>query len=515
MDQHTAIPPPNTHWAALNPLPSIKENPFHWKVSPATFKPREASNAKQVATGVVEFYDKLVKHFLMSPGFTPEPSDPWYDLPPFPFPSVSRLMPPATRHPFPDKQVVSPNYDKAHKDYHENGARMPLDYARYTDDSELLYATWPNCFEAKGGRDQPTMDVSDFLALYHQHDGNASYQAELIHPRSLNQLALSLNVHKFPFDQYPPPDVDSIALVITTIDSQGFRDTLPAFVRTMRRILAIHDSTVFINMETVGAETLSLLVKHVDFARVFFYFTPIPECVQYKPYHNDHINKDWKINVSLLFIMHVVYNVWGYDYLVVVEDDMEPSRDVYLFHLAVSAFANQSPDVFTVGGSNTGRWYDCYHMAYQLSGNFTHQPDIANAVPCEDDGQTFSQDDLLAFNLTSSHLLTMERVIVPWACGYTRKYYAFLLNFFLTWTGTLGWQRYDISAHRIFAAHPYMRALVPANSRVYGDPVFSHGARKLMPLMTACQHTEWRVVAPAKYKTEFSNSRMKYYDWVY
>jgi hypothetical protein len=108
----------------------------------------------------------------------------------------------------------------------------------------------------------------------------------------------------------------------------------------------------------------------------------------------------------------------------------------------------------------------------------------------------------------------MERIILPWACGYTRKYYAFILNFFLTFTGSMGWQRYDITAHRIFGHHPYMRALVPLTGRVHGDPVFLHRDRRWLPLMTACQHTQWKVVAPAPYKQEFTNERVAYYDYV-
>ena len=509
-DVHALAPAP--HWSALNALLSPWETAYSWTL--ALFNPLEESRALSMTQEMCDFMNKLLLNFLYGePAFHPPAPHPWHDLPPFPFPSLPRFLPEAIRHPIRTDLVWVPALNASHPDYLEGGAFIPRDYQRYTTDSALLEATWPGCFDGIEYRRERSVDVADFLALFQAHAGNESGQAALLHPKHLNTLALSLNLRKFPFERFPPPGVESIPLVITTIDSAEFRSTMADFALHMRRILAVHDSTVFISLETVRADTLQLMVEHLDFARVLLYFTPIPECAVHKPYASQ-IAKDWKINVSLLFIMHVVYNLWQFDYAVVLEDDMDPSRDVYLFHLAVSAFARASPDVFTVAGSSYSHFYDCYHMHMHLQGRFT-LPNISLHADCADDGQPpVTEADLLAWNFTDTNLLVMERLIIPWACGYTRKYYAFLLNFFLTFTGTLGWQRYDISAHRIFSQHEYMRTLVPLSGRVHGDPIFLHRARRALPLLAACQHTTWKLVHPPAYRQEIVNPRMAYYDYV-
>ena len=509
------IPPSpltSSHWSSLNAPLDPSENVYNYSQL-HTLPTVAPENARHVAGEITSFMVKLIEEFLFEPYFHPPPPHPWTSLPPFPFPSIPRLLPPATRHPIREGIVPVPNYNASDPLYHEGGARIPLNYSAYATDAQLLDATWPGCFDGVEARKDHTTDVAAFLRLYHQHSDNATHQAQLLHPRHLNTLALSLNLDKFPFERFPPPGVDSVPLIITTIDSEEFRRSMPEFAGHMRRVLGIHDSSVFINMETVRADTLQLLVEHLDMARVFLYFTPIQECTGHMPYPA-RIAKDWKINVSLLYILHVVFNLWDYLYAVVLEDDMDPSRDVYLYHLALSSFAVHSPDVFIVAGSSYSRFYDCYHLVNHLSHNFS-QPDIRQQIDCPADGQpNVTQADLLAFDFTDTNLLAMERVIIPWAAGYTRKYYAFLLNFFLTFTGALGWQRYDITAHRIFGAHTYMRTLVPLTGRVHGDPVFLHKGRRNLPLLSSCQHTQWEVVAPRSYKQVVHSPAMAYYDHV-
>ena len=501
---------PPVHWSSVDAVPPVKENPFLWTINQSNFRVLDPVRARSLAVEIADMVNKLMTKFLLEPFWDLTPSHPWWDWPPFPFPSISRTLPEATRHPFPPGIVPVPNHNKSHPAYVEGGARIPLDYDKYKTDAELLYATWPGCFESAGGWGKPTVDVKEFLAEHSKVE--AAKRAELMTPLHLNSLPLTLNFKKFPPSEFPPAGVPSIPLVVTTIDSQKFRDKMRQFAAMMRKVIGIHDSTVFINMEKVKVETLQLMAKHFDFARIVLSFTPVDECFARKPYEAA-LGKDFKINLALLYSFHIVYNVWDYDYAVVVEDDMDPSRDVYLYHLAVSAFANQSPDVFTVASTSTSRFYDCFHLPHHLTGQFD-KPNIYDSIECVSDGQTIGEDDLVAFNFTTSNLLAMERIILPWACGYTRKYYAYILNFFLTFTGSMGWQRYDITAHRIFSHHPYMRALVPMTDRVHGDPVFMHRDRRWLPLLTACQHTEWEVVAPAPYRQKFSNPRVAYYDTV-
>ena len=507
-----SLPSPTpSHWSSLNPTLTPSETAYNW--SHSSFPTREPDNARHVAQEITQFMNKLFDEFLAEPYFHPPPPHPWTSLPPFPFPSLPRVLPPATRHPIREGIVPVPNWNRSDPLYYEGGAFIPLNYSLYSSDEALLDATWPGCFDGVEWRRERLTDVSDFLRLYHQHDSNATRQAELLQPRNLNRLALSLNVDRYPWERFPPPGVDSVPIVITTLDNDKFRSGMAEFAQHMRRTLGVHDSTVFISMESVRVSTLQLLVEHVDFARVLLYFTPVQDCTAHMPYPAK-IAKDWKINLSLLYIFHILFNLWDYMYAVVLEDDMDPSRDVYLYHLAMSSFAVSSPDVFVVAGSSISRFYDCYHLAHHLQHRFD-TPDISEQLACASDGlPNATQADLLSFRFTDTNLLVMERVVIPWAAGYTRKYYAFLLNFFLTWSGALGWQRYDITAHRIFGAHPYMRTLVPLHGRVHGDPVFLHKERRVLPLLTSCQHTDWQVVAPRSQRQEVRAPRMRYYDYV-
>ena len=71
------------------------------------------------------------------------------------------------------------------------------------------------------------------------------------------------------------------------------------------------------------------------------------------------MNKNFKINLSFLWIMNVMMNMKGYEYVAVVEDDMKAQPDFYVHHLVLSRYAMARPDIAAVMTTTAGDYYDC------------------------------------------------------------------------------------------------------------------------------------------------------------
>ena len=120
---------------------------------------------------------------------------------------------------------------------------------------------------------------------------------------------------------------------------------------------------------------------------VQLYFIPVGKCYANRPQRSDEDNKDFKINLSFLWIMHVAMVRLGYPYVILLEDDMAPGPDFYLHHVALSHVALADPSVVAVMASNAGIYYDCMGplRAHLLATSHEHDPNAvyyANEVQC-------------------------------------------------------------------------------------------------------------------------------------
>ena len=493
------------HWASLHPLPPPSINPWQWSL-PSSLN-LNASEAASVAYAVCSHVSTLISWLYFQ---RPVPPSQHNIVPPFPFPSLQHSLPEVLHYMYPTKLVTTPNHNPSDASYFANGSKIPLDYASYTDDAELMRATWPDCFDQLEVRPEHSTDLRHFLQQLSGVDA-AEQQRRMKDVDQLNSLALSLNLDLFPYSLYPNTDrYPSLPMIITTINTRWPRPTL---VRMLRDMLGVEDSTLYFVFEDIDVDTLRYIAEHFTFSRVFLYFVPVQRCHQHSPYPGA-LNKDWRINFALLFSFHLVFNLLEYEYALVVEDDMEYGRDHYLFHLSLHEFAVRSPYVYAASSSSYSRFYSCYHARGHLQGNFS-QPDIHDMAPHTDDTQTLiGQDMVLDANLTATHLLMLERLVVPWGAGYTRKFYAFLLGFYMGWWQSMLYERYDVIAQHVYGMHPYMHTLIPYSARTHGDPCCYHQRLRTMPLLTACQHTTWQVVSPREHRQTIYAPNMSRYDYI-
>ena len=431
-------------------------------------------------------------------------------LPHFPFPSLfdsaqgrSRLSH-APSFNFPTNWTAESFLDE--------GARVPSDYRLYTSDAALMRATWPGCFDNIHVDLNRSVDVRDFLA--HLHTLEPLEQNSLLTARHLNTLALSLNLAKFPIGVYPPPGTPSLPIIVTTYDSPKLREKLSGFAGMMRSIIGVQDSTVLINMEDVTVDTLEMFVQQLDFARVLLYFTPVADCLVHRPYDNN-VGKSWRIDLSLLWIMHVVYNLLHYQYAIVIEDDMQMSRDIYLYHLSLAQYAVDSSHIYGVAAATYSRYNECFqsaaHYSGRLQGNLSDPNDIAapdilaHISQLDPEWPTnLTQADLVAFGAADTQQLVLDKLLIPWGAGYTHKVYAYYLNFYMQYPQSLDDVRYDripFYLMSIMNQRSDMYVLVPLVPRVHGDPAHYWKERTRIPLTTACQHRDWDIVFPPKYRS--------------
>ena len=383
---------------------------------------------------------------------------------------------------------------------------MPLNYSSYTDDAQLLSDTWPDCFNNIEYRRDKLTSLHSFLAIIASQ--TAEQLAVSLHSSNLNTLALSLN-----FDTFPLSSRVHVPIIVTTVDSQRFRDELPTMLTTLRSMPGVYQTTVYLVFEEVGLETLQLLAATVRYFRLVLYFVPIQRCITHRPYESE-IAKSWKIDLAMLWSFHVVFNLWQYEYAVILEDDMDPSMDLYAYHLAIHQYAIDSPHIMAVAANTYSRYHECFYLGEHLRGHFgvpnitamyERQPGLSIAangsMTREPQLPWVEQDDLIAFDYRDTHLFVLERLVVPFACGYTRKVYGHMLNFYLQWPGSLETERYDHITHAVYGSHPNFYTLVPLVPRVHGDRIHYIKARRSIPMMSACQHTQWQVVSPTKYRT--------------
>ena len=515
---HTAHPSPRLPssslrrppWSALTPPPAAAENPVYWQ--PPSSLNLSLEEANLTSATICRFLDHH-RDRLTNPDFHPSPPHPFHRLPPFPFPSLNHSLAPNLLFSLPAWVVPVPNHNASDPLYVQGGAAVPLDWRGYDEDALMMEAAWPLCFSDLQVDEQRSTDVWELLSQLDSLELNDTQRAELLDPVRLNALGLSLNLRRFPTSQYPLPSVGrSVPLVVTTVDTDQVVLRLPSLAAQLRAMIGVEDSTVLINMETVRASTLRVIAEQFDFARVRFFFLPVARCAVHAPYKGE-LNKNWRINMAALFMFHAVFNLLHYPYAAVVEDDMTYSRDFYLYHLSVSEHVVRTPHIFAAAATSYSRFYDCYHLTQHLQGHFTPPPLLADGIPHVDPTQAaFAQSDLRAFNFTATQLLVLERTVLPWGAGYSRKLYPFLLNFFLSWQGSLSGQRYDVVLHFVYGSHPTMTTLVPLVPRVHGDPRFYHPTHRRLPLMTACQHSLWEVVAPRKLAHTFTSAHTAHYD---
>ena len=444
-------------------------------------------------------------------------------LPPFPFPSLratfdSLPQTPPFRHP----------ESRTADGLLENGAQVPRNYMEYTDDAQLMRDSWPACFDNISANLSQLTDLRSFLADIRARNLSPASLASLLTAAQLNPLALSLNFDRYPVHSFPPAGVPSIPIVITSVDKY-LRAKVPALGKLLRGIIGVQDSTVFLSTEGASVDTLQLVADHIDSARVILYFTPIDECQRYRPYAAN-VGKSWRIDFSLLFVMHIVYNLYHYEYAVVVEDDIEVSRDVYLYHLSLFRYAVDTPYIMAVQANTYHPYIHCYQFSAHMRGRFVGNlsdpmdigaPDILDKLTSRDPlwRTVRSQSQLMPYTFTDTHQLLLGRLIVPWAAGYTKKVYAYILNFYLHYAGSLELVRYDRIAQHIMSPSAANRtdlySIVPVIPRVHGDARYIPKHIDDIPMVTACRHSEYDIVFPVEKRTRIEVGQwMERYDYV-
>ena len=510
-------------WSYHSPPPPPSLNSMLWSPAyPHASPPLAESVIADTQNMMCQHMGDLTRDLVYDPLYSNPPNQPSRQhrnipLPSFPFPSLARRTSPiaapdsATVPPPPPSVPFRQPSDRVAEGFLADGARVPSNYSSYKYDAPLLSDTWPDCFDnIEHRRDQLT-------SLHHFLAATASLPpdqlAATLLSSHLNTLGLSLN-----FDRFPLSDRIHVPIIVTTIDGPRFREELPAMLTSLRSMPGVYETTVYLVFEEVSLETLQLLAGTVHHFRLLLYSVPIQRCIVHRPYESA-IGKSWKIDLSMLWSLHVVFNLWNYQYAVILEDDMDPSMDLYAYHLALHQYAVDSPHIMAVAANSYSRYHECYYMGEHLRGRFgvpnitamhEHQPYLSVAVNSsmtkEPQLAWVQQDDLIAFDYRDTHLLVLERLVVPFACGYTRKFFGYLLNFYLQWPGTLETERYDHITHAVYGSHPNFYTLVPLVPRVHGDRIHYIKARRSIPLMSACQHTEWRIVSPRQHKATITTT---------
>ena len=514
-------------WSYHSPPPPPSLNPMLWSPSFPSQSPLDEQTILD-AQVMCQHMGDLTRDLVYSLPYGHDPTnatDPKHrniPIPPFPFPSISRraaaspapssgtgtVPPPPPIVPF--NSPVNP----VAEGFLAAGARVPANYASYSDDGQLLSDTWPDCFNNIHHRPDNLTSLHAFLAAITSSNPplTAEQLAASLHSSHLNTLGLSLNFDRFPLSTAPV----HVPIIITTIDSQRFRDELPTLLTTLRSMPGVYQTTVYIVFEEISLQTLQLLAATVRHFRLVLYFVPIERCLVHRPYESA-IGKSWKIDLSMLWSFHVVFNLWDYEYAVLLEDDMDPSMDLYAYHLALHRYAIESPHIMAVAANTYSRYHECFYMGEHLHGRFgvpnitalyDKSPYLKAAADAsmsrEPQLPRIEQDDLIAWDYRDTHLLVLERLVVPFACGYTRKFFGYLLNFYLQWPGTLETERYDHVTHAVYGSHPNFYTLVPLVPRVHGDRIHYFQARRAIPMLSACQHTDWHIVSPTRYRSNIT-----------